>query len=181
MAKSIPQQSYRVWSWLRVVLGIEFLWAFLDKLFGLGFSTCRAEDGAINVLCDKAWLEGGSPTFGFLKFGTNPDGPLYNFYQGLASPNANSFVNWLFMIGLLAIGVGLLFGVAIKLATASGILMLMLMWSAVIPPENNPFLDDHIISALALFGIMITANHQQLGFGKWWKKQPIVEQYPFLV
>ena len=40
----------------RVVLGFEFLWAFLDKLFGLGYATPSA----------KAWIAGGSPTKGFL-------------------------------------------------------------------------------------------------------------------
>ena len=44
---------------LRLALGVEFLWAFVDKLFGLGYSTPSA----------RAWLNGGSPTKGFLKGG----------------------------------------------------------------------------------------------------------------
>jgi thiosulfate dehydrogenase [quinone] large subunit len=40
----------------RVVLGFEFLWAFLDKTFGLGYATPSA----------RAWINGGSPTKGFL-------------------------------------------------------------------------------------------------------------------
>jgi hypothetical protein len=39
---------------LRVALGVEFLWAFLDKTFGLGYATPSA----------KAWIHGGSPTKG---------------------------------------------------------------------------------------------------------------------
>ena len=41
---------------LRLALGFEFLWAFLDKTFGLGYSTPSSQ----------AWINGGSPTKGFL-------------------------------------------------------------------------------------------------------------------
>ncbi len=35
----------------RIAIGFIFLWAFLDKLLGLGYSTCRptAEDGSFTV------------------------------------------------------------------------------------------------------------------------------------
>ena len=42
---------------LRVSMGFVFLWAFLDKAFGLHYSTPPS----------KAWIHGGSPTKGFLK------------------------------------------------------------------------------------------------------------------
>ena len=41
---------------LRVAVGFIFLWAFLDKFFGLGYATAA----------DKGWIDGGSPTKGFL-------------------------------------------------------------------------------------------------------------------
>ncbi len=41
---------------LRLALGFEFLWAFLDKTFGLGYSTPSTQ----------ASINGGSPTKGFL-------------------------------------------------------------------------------------------------------------------
>jgi thiosulfate dehydrogenase [quinone] large subunit len=40
---------------IRLALGWIFLWAFLDKTFGLGHETIAA----------KSWLNGGSPTKGF--------------------------------------------------------------------------------------------------------------------
>ena len=40
----------------RVVLGFEFLWAFLDKTFGFGYATPA----------ERAWINGGSPTKEFL-------------------------------------------------------------------------------------------------------------------
>src|SRR4030095_68696 len=135
-----------VWSLLRISLGFIFLWAFLDKLFGLGFATCRdAKSGAIDVMCSKAWLEGGSPTTGFLKNGTQ--GPFADFYQGLAG---HAWVDWLFMAGLLLIGLALITGIALKLATISGSLLLFMMWTAALWPANNPVLDEHLVYILVL-------------------------------
>ena len=41
-----------MWAIARLSLGWIFLWAFLDKLFGLGHETPSA----------RAWIDGGSPT-----------------------------------------------------------------------------------------------------------------------
>jgi hypothetical protein len=63
---------------LRLSLGWVFLWAFLDKAFALGFDTGRKPDtGVVTRFGDAAWIHGGSPTKGFLKFAT--DGPLASF------------------------------------------------------------------------------------------------------
>ena len=87
----------RVLAVLRIALGSIFLWAFLDKMFALGFATGRLEDGSIDFFAKGgAALNGGSPTLGFLKFGSR--GPLASFWQGLAG---DSWVNWLFMAALL--------------------------------------------------------------------------------
>jgi len=96
----------------RISLGFTFLWAFFDKLIGLGFATCRGEDGVVEALCSKAWLEGGSPTTGFLKFGTSGS-PFETVFNNLAG---NTFVDWLFMIGLLGLGIALLFGIGMRIA-----------------------------------------------------------------
>jgi thiosulfate dehydrogenase [quinone] large subunit len=126
-------------------------------------------------MCSKAWLEGGSPTLGFLKFGT--DGPFADFYQGLAG---NTAIDWLFMMGLLGIGVALILGVGIRISAAAGSLMLLMMWSAALPPANNPVLDDHIIYILVLAGIYRTNGAQVWGLRNWWIKQNIVKKLPIL-
>src|SRR5215212_12060628 len=114
---------------IRLSLGWIFLWAFLDKLFGLGHETKSAQ----------AWIHGGSPTFGFLKKGAV--GPFADFYHSIAGA---TWVNWLFMLGLAGIGIALLAGVAMRITAGAGALMLVLMWTVVLPPENHPFMDDHI-------------------------------------
>ena len=52
----ITERAAKFLAVFRVVLGFEFLWEFLDKTFGLGYATPAA----------KAWINGGSPTKGFL-------------------------------------------------------------------------------------------------------------------
>lgn len=178
MAKkqSISHTGIRIWALLRMALGATFLWAFFDKLIGLGFSTCRdASTNAVTTMCSKAWLEGGSPTLGFLKFGTQ--GPFADLYQRLAG---NSAIDWLFMLGLLLIGTALILGIGIRIATVTGSLLVLMMWSAALPPANNPVLDEHIIYMLVLVGIYRTNGRQAWGLRNWWIKQPIVKKLPIL-
>ena len=100
-------KSPYIWALLRISTGFIFLWAFLDKMFGLGFATCRdATTSVINSGCADAWTQGGSPTTGFL--GNAVTGPFADFYHNLAGL---AWVDWLFMLGLLFVGVGLMFGI----------------------------------------------------------------------
>ena len=152
----------------RIVIGLIFLWAFVDKLVGLGFTTCRnAETNAIGVLCEKAWLSGGSPTEGFLTRATR--GPFAEVFQSMAG---NPVVDWLFMLGLLGIGLGLTLGIALKLSGYSGALLVLLMWLAALPPANNPVLDDHIVYALVLIYVANTPD-QKLSLNRWYSKTPL--------
>ena len=167
--------SLLVWAWLRIGLGFIFLWAFFDKLFGLGFATCRDKAGEIHAMCSSAWLDGGSPTTGFLSYGVK--GPFSDFYHNFAG---NGLVDWLFMIGLLVVGLGLLFGVWIRAAAAIGIIMLALMYSALLWPTNNPVLDDHLIYILVLFGIFGTADQARWSLQGWWQSTAIAKKFPFL-
>ncbi len=114
-------------------MALIFLWAFFDKLFGLGFATTT----------EKAWINGGSPTYGFLTFGTK--GPFAEFFQSLAGL---MIVDWLFMLGLITVGLALLINRFVIWATIAGSVMMFLMWLAVLPPENHPILDDHIVYIL---------------------------------
>ena len=149
----------------RISLGLVFLWAFLDKTFGLGFATTSKD----------AWLEGGSPTSGFLEFGAV--GPFKEVYNSIAGA---AWADWLFMLGLLGIGVALTLGVFVNLAAATGGLLLLLMWTAVLPPENNPVMDDHIIYALTLGLLACLGAGRWLGLGQWWERTPLVEKAPIL-
>ena len=130
---------------LRLSMGFIFLWAFIDKTFGLGFATTA----------DKAWISGGSPTFGFLSFGVK--GPFANLFHSLAGVG---IVDWLFMLGLLFIGLALIFNKFVKWAAFAGVIMMLLMYLALLLPANNPIIDDHIIYILVLILITFKSEKQ---------------------
>ncbi|GIW66973.1 MAG: hypothetical protein KatS3mg095_0871 [Candidatus Parcubacteria bacterium] len=162
---------------LRLSLGWIFFWAFLDKLFGLGFSTCRnPETNIVSYFCRDAWLNGGSPTFGFLKFAVK--GPMAEIFKSMAG---NSIVDWLFMLGLLGVGFGLLLGIFMKLSTFFGGLMLGLMYLAgFLPPAHNPFIDEHIVYIIVMALLCFSEAGNYLGLGNWWQKTKLVQKYKIL-
>lgn len=179
-AKTPTDKISYVWAALRILLGLIFLWAFLDKMIGLGFSTCRTADPltkqeSVQVLCDKSVAKGASPTTGFLKFAAK--GPFQSFYNGIAGDKVTDF---LFMAALGLIGITLVLGIGVKVASVSGMLLLLMMWSAVLPRENNPVIDEHIVYIIVLVGILMTNKNQVWGFGKWWQKREIVRKIPIL-
>ncbi len=149
----------------RISLGCVFFWAFIDKLLGLNFATPP----------EKAWILGNSPTLGFLAKSTY--GPFASVYQSFAG---SPVVDWLFMMGLLFIGLSLIFGVGVKIAGYSGTLLMALMYLSMIPPKNNPLFDDHIIYGLILLVFTQMKVGHWIGFGKQWSQTKVVKQNNFL-
>jgi thiosulfate dehydrogenase [quinone] large subunit len=160
----------------RISLGWIFLWAFLDKAFALGHETgVDPKTGATDYFGPAAWIHGGSPTKGFLAFGTK--GPLADFYANLAG---NPVVDWLFMLGLLGIGLALILGIGMRIAAAAGGLLLVMMFTAALPPANNVFMDDHIVYALVLVMLALVGAGKTFGFGKQWEQIPVVRDHGIL-
>jgi thiosulfate dehydrogenase [quinone] large subunit len=147
---------------LRLALGWVFLWAFLDKLFGLGHGT------------KVAWYDGGNPTKGFL---AGAKGPFAGFYHSFAGAG---WANWLFMIALAAIGLALVTGIGLRVAAVAGGVLMLMMWSAVLPPASNVFMDDHLIYAGLLALLALTSAGDALGLGRWWSRVPQVAANPWL-
>lgn len=160
----VLKQSYLL-GILRISMAFIFLWAFFDKLFGLGFST----------LPKDAWTHGVSPTTGFLTFGSH--GSLHMLFVSLAGQQS---IDWLFMGGLLLIGLALLFGVGIKIATISGSILLFLIYLSLFPSEHNPVIDEHIIYILVLLLLNQCKDGMWFGFGNWWSHTQLVKKYQFL-
>lgn len=149
---------------LRIAFGLTFLWAFFDKLFGFGYATPSA----------KSWINGGDPTAGFLK---GSEGPFADIYHNLVG---GWWVSPLFMIALAGIGLALTLGIGMRIAAVSGALLYLLMWSAALPPETNPVLDDHILGAITLVVLAATAAGATWGLGRIWSSLGIVRQHGFL-
>ena len=154
---------------LRIAVGFIFLWSFLDKTFGLHYSTGPS----------RAWINGGTPAQSYLT-GATTGKPLASFLESLAVPA----MDWLFMLGLLGIGLALLLGIGTRLAALAGVVMLGFMYAAVAPwvwGSLNPVVNEHLVYALVLILIPLTSAGDTLGLGAWWKGLGLVKKLPFLI
>ena len=159
----------------RVVIGFTFLWAFLDKLLGLGFATPSA----------RAWINGGTPAQGFIK---GIDGPFHDVFQIVANPVGD----WLFMAGLLGIGVAMIAGAGLRIAAVAGTLLMLFMFMAewpaattlvdgkVVSGSTNPIVDSHWHEALLLIISAVTLAGDTWGLGKWWGNLGFVRKHRWL-
>jgi thiosulfate dehydrogenase [quinone] large subunit len=176
---TLPAPSRAGGRWLavlRIAVGGIFLWPFLDKLFGLGYST-----GA-----GRSVLEGNSPTNGFL---SHVDvGPGKGFFQAIAG---TWWADGLFMLGLGAVGVAVILGVGLRISAVAGATLMMMMWFAEWPlarftdsgdpsGSTNPLLDYHLIYSLALIALAVTAAGAVWGLGRKWASLPLVQRNPWL-
>ncbi|MFF4398907.1 hypothetical protein [Streptomyces sp. NPDC001480] len=161
---------------LRILTGFVFLWAFLDKTFALGYATASG----------KGWIDGGSPTKGFLS--SVAAGPMESTFHSWAG---DTWADWLFMLGLLGIGLAVMAGAALWPAAVAGTAMMVLMWIAEWPParhlsdgspsmSTNPFTDYHVIYAAALIAVAAAGAGTTWGLGRLWARLPIVRDHTWL-
>ena len=163
---------------LRIGFGLTFLWAFFDKLLALGYATGKnPETGSVDRFGPDAWINEGNPTFGFLTFGVPEDNPFRDTFNSIAG---DAWTNWLFMAGLLGIGLALTFGVGIRIAAVTGAILYLLMWVASWPLENNPVIDDHLLGAITLVVFGLTLAGDTWGMVKVWAKTHLVRRFPVL-
>jgi len=161
---------------LRIVIGLTFLWAFVDKLLALGYSTGKdATTGVVDRFGDAAWIHGGSPTEAFLAFGAK--GPFKGFYNSIAG---DAWADWLFMAALLGIGIAFTFGIFTRLAAAAGAVLYLMMWTVALPPDSNPVLDVHIIGLFVCLVLGLYAAGRYLGMGRRWERLPLAQRFPIL-
>ena len=178
----------RVFGVLRLMMGWTFLWAFIDKAFALGFHTGRLEDGTIDFFAkDVAWFNGGSPTAGAVGFAVH--GPFTDtfhtvtgFQMTQAGPQVAGWFDVFYMVSMLLIGVALILGIGTRLAAWGGILWLAAFYlGTAIWPENNPLLDDHVVYAVVLVGIILANAGRYYGLGKAWQRTRFVQKHPVLI
>ena len=93
---------------------------------------------------------------------------------------ASPVVEWLFMPGLLGVGLPLILGIGVRIAASTGILMLLLMCTAALLPEYNPVLDDHLTYSVALVGLTIANPGYRFGLGRWWGIPRLARRYAVL-
>ena len=163
--RTLSPFAAKTMSVLRIAYGFIFLWAFFDKVFGLGFSTKPA----------GAWISGGSPTYGFLAKGST--GPLAGFYASIAG---QGWADWLFMLALLAIGTALVLGIGLRITAIAGTVLYVMMWSVALLPTTNPIIDDHILGAITLILFAAAGAGLTWGLSKQWRSIPFVAEHRWL-
>ncbi len=169
----------------RLLIGFEFLWAFLDKTFGLGVGTESA----------SAWIHGGSPASGVMFALT---GPFTGFYQTITGGHAvtgftaqgvpigfvpvHAWVDWVYMASILLIGLGLMAGIMTRIAATAGIVWMAIFYTATffVDPRYNPFYDQHFLTVIVLVGIIVANAGKYLGLGRYWQRLDIVRKHPVL-
>jgi thiosulfate dehydrogenase [quinone] large subunit len=173
----LTKSAARALAVFRISLGFVFLWAFLDKTFGLGYATPAA----------RAWINGGSPTKGFLS--SVDVGPFAGFFHSIAG---DPWTNWLFMLGLLGIGVALIAGIGLRIAAGAATVMMALMWIAELPfarhtssgeltSSTNPITDYHFLYAVGAIALALTYAGHTWGLGRWWAQLPFVQRHRWLI
>ncbi|WP_436702143.1 hypothetical protein [Nocardioides sp. BYT-33-1] len=163
---------------LRIGFGLTFLWAFADKLLALGYATGHdTATDTVDRFGPAAWIHGGSPTFGFLNFGVSPDNPFHGTFTSIAG---DAWADWLFMLGLLGIGLALTLGAGMRLAAITGAALYLLMWVASWPLANNPVLDEHVLGAVTLVALALTLAGDTWGVGRIWARTELVRRLPIL-
>jgi thiosulfate dehydrogenase [quinone] large subunit len=152
---------------LRIALGVVFLWPFLDKTFGLGYATPA----------EGAWINGGTPSQGYLLHGVQ--GPATELYASIASPVSD----WMFMLGMLGVGLALLLGIGLRVAAVAAALLMIPLYVAAWPfaaGSQNPLVDQHLVFTLAAVALAATLAGDTWGLGRPWSSLGLVRANPWL-
>ena len=163
--KSADERGWIALSVMRIVLGFMLIWAFFDKLLGWGRLTTK----------DAAMINGGSPTEYYLS--SLVSGPFEGMWNALAG---NQFVDILLMFGLLAVGTALMLGIASRLATIGMAIMMLMMYTLVLPPSDNILVDYHIVYICGILAIYWLGGFDRISLNGYWKELPVVKDYQIL-
>jgi thiosulfate dehydrogenase (quinone) large subunit len=153
-----------MWALVRFAIGFVALWAFLDKLMGLDHSTPG----------DKSWLNGVSPTAGFLK---GVQGPFANTFHSMSGA---AWADWLFMAAMAGVGIALILGIGLRIAAVSSVALFGMLWATQLPIKTNPFVDEHFVFILVIIALALSNAGDTLGLGRWWKKTFLVRHVGIL-
>ncbi|MEV1010676.1 hypothetical protein [Streptomyces sp. NPDC049881] len=175
-AATIPAAALKVLAVLRIATGVIFLWTFFDKWLGLSYATPS----------ERAWLSGGSPAGGYLA-GVSV-GPLESTYHSWAGV---AVIDWLYMAGMLGVGIALVAGIGLRVTAVAGPLMMLFLWLGEFPParhlsdgspsmSTNPLVDQHVVYAAVMVIAAACSAGRVWGLGAAWERLALVRRHPWL-
>ena len=141
-----------IFTLLRIIIGWHFLYEGISKLATPGWSSAA-------FLMDSKWLFSGA------------------FHQIIANPTALAVVDFLNVWGLIFIGLGLFLGFFTRLASISGIVLLLLYYVASppfvasgAPAEGQYFIiNKNLVEAAALLLLATLHKESMFGLDRYWK------------
>lgn len=167
IVRSLPGR--RVLAALRIVVGFNFLWAFLDKAFGLSYTTPA----------ENAWFSGGSPTRGYLTGAS--EGWLGAMWEPMAG---NAAVDLLFMLALLGLGIAALTGAGLRIAAVAGVALAVFFYLSQLPlaagEATNPLTTSHWYYALLFPLFALLDAGRTWGLASTWQRIDAVRERSWL-
>lgn len=150
--KQYTVQTQIIFSLLRIFIGWHFLYEGISKLALPGWSSA-------SYLMSSKWLFSGF------------------FHQIIANPTALAVVDFLNIWGLILIGLGLFVGLFTRLASISGIALLLLYYvasppfvSSNAPAEGQYFIiNKNLIEAAVLLLLATVRKESMYGLDRYWK------------
>jgi thiosulfate dehydrogenase [quinone] large subunit len=134
----------------RIVIGVIFLWAGLEKAIGAGLGVWSA-DGFLQ------FGTGGSLGWPFVT-GEVAEGTVFNpthdFWAGLVGTTASDVIKYLVPLGQIGIGVSLILGLFTRFGATMGTLMMLFFFLAAWDFEFG-IVNQHLTYAVVTFGLAV--------------------------
>ncbi|MFA5896185.1 MAG: DoxX family protein [Thermoplasmata archaeon] len=164
--------------WIDYGFGTELksgkAWAFFFGRLALGFLFLWSAYGKI-----QTEMSGRLATADFLR--KSVSGPFTGFFNSLSG---NLAVEYLLVYGEFLIGVALIFGIFTRVASVSGMLMMLLftiaLWPIADTPTANPLVDFRVIYAVMFLGFFFLRPGRFLGGDGFLQKSKFLNDRPTL-
>ncbi|MFW6265482.1 MAG: hypothetical protein ACOC2A_01770 [Halanaeroarchaeum sp.] len=161
------------------ILGYESRVPYSPLLAGYALVAMRLAVGW--VLFDAGMWRLSDPTWSTANlFGTvSPANPLSGAFAVLGESFA-WLLDPLFVWGPLVAGAALIFGVAVRLSVAIGVVILSLGWAASLPLGNAFLVDQHVVYIFVLFTLWTFGAGRIVGLDAYFESHPAVEERQWL-
>jgi len=106
------------------------------------------------------------------------------FYQWLTQPEILPIINFANKWGLLLVGIALILGLGVRIASGAGMLLMILYYLPVLTfptiGKNSYIVDEHIIYALVLWVLAWAHASNVWSLYQWCAKLPLCTRWPML-
>lgn len=103
------------------------------------------------------------------------------FYNLLLSPNVLPVINFVNEWGLVLLGVSLIVGIAVRLSSFFGIILMLLYYLVLdfpYPNANSYIVDQHIVYIFSLFAFISFRAGRVWGLDEWCSRLPLCKKFP---